>query len=238
MQSRGPGAAGMWWDASMAQQTRPVRLAIVNDYELVVAGVAALLSRYDDRVEVVELDSRMPVVSDVDVVLYDSYGQVQGDRIDIESQLQGTDAKVVVFSWNVQPDLVQRSLDNGASAYVSKGISAEELVGLIERVHDGETITPDEDQPARSGEFGRWPGADLGLSQRESEVLALITQGLSNQEIGERAYIGINTVKTYIRTLYRKIGVTRRAQAVAFGIEHGFQPDRVRHVDGRTQREG
>ncbi len=221
----------------MTEQGRPVRIAIVNDYELVVAGVAALLQPFADRVEVVELDSRTPVASDVDVVLYDSYGQVQGDRIDIDERLRGSDARFVIFSWNVQPDLVRRSLENGAAAYFSKGISAEGLVDLIERVHRGETVTPEATEPAESGEFGRWPGEELGLSQRESEVLALITQGLSNQEISQRAYIGVNTVKTYIRTLYRKIEVNRRAQAVAFGIEHGFQPDRVRHVDGRTQRE-
>ncbi|NHC24567.1 response regulator transcription factor [Nocardioides sp. IC4_145] len=222
----------------MTELTRPVRIAIVNDYELVVAGMAALLQPYADRVEVVELDSRTPVVSDVDVVLYDSYGQVQGDRIDIDELLRGSDARFVIFSWNVQPDLVRRSLENGAAAYFSKAVSAEDLVGLIERVHRGETVTPEETTAEDAGEFGRWPGEELGLSQRESEVLALITQGLSNQEISERAYIGVNTVKTYIRTLYRKIEVNRRAQAVAFGIEHGFQPDRVRHVDGRTQREG
>lgn len=220
----------------MADQTRPVRIAIVNDYELVVAGVAALLKPFADRVEVVELDSRTPVVSDVDVVLYDTFGQTQGDRIDIDGLLNGSDARFVVFSWNVQPDLVQRSLDNGAGAYLSKAVSAEELVGLVERVHRGEIVTPEPTDPEDAGEFGRWPGEELGLSQRESEVLALITQGLSNQEISQHAYIGVNTVKTYIRTLYRKIDVNRRAQAVAFGIEHGFRPDRVRHVDGRTQR--
>ncbi|MDN4172576.1 response regulator transcription factor [Nocardioides sp. SOB77] len=221
----------------MSEEPRPVRIAIVNDYELVVAGVAALLQPFADRVEVVELDSRTPVASDVDVVLYDSFGQVQGDQIDVDGLLNGTDAKFVVFSWNVQPDLVQRSLDNGAAAYLSKAVSADQLVDVLERVRDGETVTPDETSPDEAGQFGRWPGEELGLSQREAEVLALITQGLSNEEIGQRAYIGINTVKTYIRTLYRKIGVSRRAQAVAFGIEHGFQPDRVRHVDGRTQRE-
>ena len=60
----------------------------------------------------------------------------------------------------------------------------------------------------------------------------LITQGLSNQEIAERSYLSINSVKTYIRTAYRKIGVTRRAQAVAWGMRHGFEPDRLRVING------
>ena len=64
---------------------------------------------------------------------------------------------------------------------------------------------------------------------RESEIIALITQGLSNQEIAERSYLSINSVKTYIRTAYRKIGVHRRSQAVAWGIAHGFLPTKARH---------
>jgi DNA-binding CsgD family transcriptional regulator len=78
---------------------------------------------------------------------------------------------------------------------------------------------------------GQWPGREHGLTARESEVLALITQGLSNQEIAERTYLSINSVKTYIRTGYRKIGVGRRSQAVAWGMRHGFEPDRMRTID-------
>src|SRR6476619_1730202 len=106
-------------------QSSPIRLAIVNDYEIVVAGVAAMLAPHADRVEVVELDSRMPVARDVDLVLYDSFGQVQGDGMDLERLLNGTDARVVVFSWNVQRDLVERALKRGASGYLSKSLSAE-----------------------------------------------------------------------------------------------------------------
>ena len=76
-----------------------------------------------------------------------------------------------------------------------------------------------------------WPGREIGLTQRESEVLALITQGLTNQEIADKAYISINSVKTYVRTAYRKIGVSRRAQAVSWGMDHGFRPQRARTVD-------
>ena len=78
---------------------------------------------------------------------------------------------------------------------------------------------------------GAWPGAEHGLTAREAEVIALITQGLSNQEIAEQTYLSINSVKTYIRTAYRKIDVTRRSQAVAWGLKHGFDPDVLRRVD-------
>ncbi|WP_137293896.1 DNA-binding response regulator [Nocardioides dongxiaopingii] len=207
---------------------QPVRVAIVNDYEIVVAGTAAVLAPFAERVSVVELDSRRPVVSDVDVVLYDSFGQVQGSDVDVDALLAHGTARVVIFSWNTDPDLVRRSIAAGAGGYVSKGVDAEQLVDAIERIHAGEVVTPAGAGQPDGDAFGRWPGEEHGLSARESEVLGLICQGLSNEEITRRAWIGMNTVKTHIRNLYRKIGVESRTQAVLWGTEQGFKPDRSR----------
>lgn len=214
--------------------TSAVRIAVLNDYELVVAGVAGALSPFSDRVDVVELDVRTPVISDVDVVLYDTFGQGQGDSLDIEKILGSSGARLLVFSWNTDERLVETALATGASGYVSKSVSAEELVVAIEAVHAGEPVRPE--GAGDDDRFGRWPGEEHGLSPREAEVLALICQGLSNQEITERAFIGINTIKTYVRTLYRKIGASNRAQAVIWGVEHGFLPDRTRHLTGEAPR--
>jgi len=216
---------------------RPIRVAIVNDYEIVVAGVAAMLAPHRERVSIVELDSNLPVLSDVDVILYDTFAAVQGDGVDLEDLVHGGDAKVVIFSWNLGEQLVRAAIERGAAGYLSKGLDAEQVVAGIEAVQRGETVTPPES--TSSGERtanGEWPGRELGLSAREAEVLALITQGLSNQEIAQRTYLSINSVKTYIRTAYRKIEVTRRAQAVAWGMRHGFEPDRVRSVVPHSQR--
>ena len=68
----------------------------------------------------------------------------------------------------------------------------------------------------------------MGLSARESEVLALITQGYTNNDIAARSYLSINSVKSYIRSAYRKIGVERRSQAVRWGMENDMLPDYVR----------
>jgi len=67
-----------------------------------------------------------------------------------------------------------------------------------------------------------------GLSDRESEILALITQGKSNAEVAALTYLSPNTVKSYIRTIYRKIEVGSRTQAVLWGVKHGFTPDHYR----------
>ena len=78
---------------------------------------------------------------------------------------------------------------------------------------------------------GDWPGRSIGLTPREAEIIALITQGLSNDEIAQRAYLSINSVKTHIRTAYRKIGVSSRSQAVLWGVDNGFRPDTLRSID-------
>jgi NarL family two-component system response regulator LiaR len=216
--------------------SQPIRVAVVNDYEIVVAGIAAMLAPYRERVSVVELDSSLPVISDVDVILYDTFAAVQGDGVDVEELARGSEARVVIFSWNIDAALVRMALERGASGYLSKGLDAEQVVSGIEAVHRGETVAPPEVEVSERDAAGEWPGREFGLSARESEVLALITQGLSNQEIAGRTYLSINSVKTYIRTAYRKIEVNRRSQAVAWGMRHGFEPDHVRSVVPHAHR--
>jgi DNA-binding NarL/FixJ family response regulator len=207
----------------------PLRLAVVNDYAVVIAGVAAFLA--DERIDVVETAASVPVVSDVDIVLYDTFGQVQGDGIDLEDFVRDSDAKVVIYSWNLQPDLIERAVRGGASGYLSKALTGPEIVQALERVMTGEVVVLTGDHETSAGAEGDWPGRSVGLSPREAEIIALITQGLSNQEIADRAYLSINSVKTYIRSGYRKIGVERRSQAVRWGIKNGFEPDYQRNVD-------
>lgn len=210
----------------------PVRIAIANDYAVVVAGVAAALEPFSERVQVVELDSRMPLATPVDVLLYDTFGQVQADDVDVTELANGRARRVAVFSWNVQPDLVERALASGVAGYIAKTATAAELTDLIERVHAGERVIPAVDPDPPTPTIGTWPGRELGLTDREAEILALITQGMSNDQIARHVYLGINTVKTHIRKAYRKIGVTRRAEAVLWGIDHGFRPDVERRLRG------
>ncbi|GEP34303.1 DNA-binding response regulator [Nocardioides szechwanensis] len=208
---------------------RPLRLAIVNDYAVVIAGVAAFLA--DERIDVVETGASLPVITDVDIVLYDTFGQVQGDGLDLEDFVRDSGAKVVIYSWNLQPDLVERAIARGASGYLSKALTGPEIVGALERVMAGDVVVLTGDHETSAGGEGDWPGRAVGLSPREAEILALITQGLSNQEIADRAYLSINSVKTYIRSAYRKINVERRSQAVLWGVKNGFEPDTERSID-------
>jgi DNA-binding NarL/FixJ family response regulator len=209
----------------------PVRMAIVNDYEVVVHGVAAMLRSYTDRVEVLELDADAAVVTPVDVALYDTFAQPQGDHEHVRRLVANPRVrKAAVYTWNLEPALRQASLAAGAVGYLSKRLTARELVEALEAIHQGQVIV----SPARRSHApvgGDWPGREEGLTQRESEVLSLITQGLSNNEILDRTGLSLNSVKSYIRSGYRKIGVTTRSRAVLWGVDHGLQPDRLRVYD-------
>jgi DNA-binding NarL/FixJ family response regulator len=205
---------------------KPVRLAIVNDYEIVVAGIARMLADHRDRVVVVEQASRVAVVSDVDIILCDTFAHICGEGVDPTDML-GRGAKVVVFTWTVPRDPLARGMAGGVAGYLSKGLSAVELVEALEAIHCGEPVPSHHVEDSAVG-AGDWPGRDAGLTPREAEILALIARGLSNQEVADALYLSINSVKTHIRTAYRKIGVTRRQLAVIWALQHGFT--------GETQR--
>jgi two-component system, NarL family, response regulator LiaR len=209
--------------------SRPVRLAIVDDYAVVVAGVASFLA--EENIDVVETGASRPVISDVDVVLYDTFGQVQGKNLDLADFVRDSGAKVVIYSWNLEAQLIRQALDGGARGYLSKVLTGPEIVRALGRVMRGEIVVITGDHETSVGGEGDWPGRSVGLSSREAEIVALITQGLSNQEIADRAYLSINSIKTYIRSAYRKMQVTSRAQAVLWGTENGFRPDSLRTID-------
>ncbi|MGI8523492.1 MAG: response regulator transcription factor [Nocardioides sp.] len=205
-----------------------IRLAIVNDYEVVVHGLASMLRSYSDRIQVVEMDATTDVGVRVDIVLYDTFAQGVTDRARIAGLVAdpGVD-RVVVYTWH--PDDAPRGLggNHGVAAYLSKQLTAAELVAALEDVHHGREVRIF-DSGRRAMVGGDWPGREEGLTARESEVLSLITQGLSNAEIVETTALSINSIKSYIRSGYRKVGVTTRSKAILWGIEHGLTPDRIR----------
>jgi len=206
----------------------PIRLAIVNDYEVVVHGLASMLRSYSDRVEVIEVDVNAHPVSTVDIALFDTFAQSFRDRERIARLVSDPRiGKVVVYTWGADDPSVGATRVPGISAYVSKRLAASELVETLERIHAGDPVKlHDSGHGPLVG--GDWPGREEGLTARESEVLSLITQGYSNNDIVETTMLSINSIKSYIRSAYRKIGVTSRSRAILWGIEHGFQPDRLR----------
>jgi len=207
----------------------PIVLALVNDYDVVLAGVARMLERYRDRVVIAELDANKPVADAVDIVLYDNFAQPESDRDEVSTLVANPRARrVVVYTWNFAPELVESARRQGVHGYLSKTLPARDLVAALEAVHAGQVVVSEAPPRARSAPGLDWPGRGEGLTDRESEILALITQGLSNAEVAELTFLSPNTVKSYVRAVYRKIGVGSRTQAVLWGVAHGFSPDHDR----------
>lgn len=214
----------------------PLRIALVNDYEIVLAGIREMLAPFSDEVEVVEVDATADVASEVDIALYDTYGQNETALTAICQPLNAERVnKVVLFTWNHNQTLVDAAIEAGVDGLLSKKMGAQELVASLKRIADGETVitahtsTP-QDVTALAPRGNQWPGREAGLTMRESEMISLITQGLSNAEIAEHTNLSPNSVKSYIRAAYRKIGVARRSQAVVWGIAHAMVPDRSRQI--------
>jgi len=199
----------------------PVRLAIVSDFELVVAGVEGMLAAHRDRVIVVRLPAQWSIPQDVDVVLCDSTARPVRGGID-SHELAGRGVAVIAFDWTGDPACGDPAVTPGVSAHLSKCLTGVELVEALEEVCDRRASSYVVQEASEVSRSGDWPGVEQGLTRREAEILGLIARGLSNQEIANAAYLSINSVKTHIRTAYRKIGVTRRAQAVGWGFRHGY----------------
>src|ERR1700752_2635643 len=196
----------------------PITVAHADDYDVVVMGVANILDRYRGRVVIAELDSTMPVDDTVDIVLYDSFAQTESDHDEIAALVANPRARrVVVYTWNFHPDLIASAQQHGAHGYLAKTLPARDLVAALEAVHAGETVVSDVPPRARSAVGLDWPGRGEGLSDREAEILALITQGMSNADVARLTYLSPNTVKSYIRTIYRKLGASSRTQAGLWG---------------------
>lgn len=211
--------------------SRPLTVALVDDYDVVLLGVAKLLDTYRDRVVVAEIDTNRAVKDKVDIVLYDSFAQPESDHAEISVLVENPNAtKVVVYTWTFRPDLIENARSRGANGYLSKSLTARDLVGALERIHAGEEVISDPPGRVRPNPGLDWPGQGEGLTDRESEILALITQGLDNAQVAACAFLSPNTIKSYIRSLYRKINVTSRTQAVLWGVDHGFSPD-YRRID-------
>jgi DNA-binding NarL/FixJ family response regulator len=213
----------------------PITVALVDDYDVVLLGLAHMFDSYRNRIVVAEIDTNEPVIDDVDIVLYDSFAQPEADHDEIRVLVENPRARrVVVYTWNFHPQLVESALAKGANGYLSKTLPARELVSALEAIHAGDTVISPAPGKARPALGLDWPGRSEGLTQRESEILALITQGKSNAEVAATVFLSMNSVKTYIRSTYRKLGVTSRTQAVLWGVEHGFRPDhhRIEHWRG------
>ncbi len=203
----------------MIGERRCISVALINDYEIVVRGLAAMLAPYHDRVRLVELGTEDLPTDGADIALFDTFAGRRHTLARAADMLRsGRAEQVVLYTWDAGPELVKAAKEMGVAGVVLKTRSADALVDSLERIVRGELVGLD-------GE-GDDPGSSRGtqLSERESEVFALIAKGFTNAEIADELYLSIETVKTYVKRLYSKLSVHNRVQAAVAAASHHLTP--------------
>jgi NarL family two-component system response regulator LiaR len=199
-----------------------LRIAVVSGDGLTRAGLIRLLEAHRtwvDMVEAPQVDGRM---AGYDVIVYDLRAIVEPGHSELP-QVIASGTPVVALELPGRPDLTDLALAMGAADILTVRATSDQLWPVLERVAAGRTLDPD----ARRIELVNGVRAQAGLSVREADILTLIAAGLSNAEIAAALFMTINTVKTYIRSLYKRIGVTRRSKAVLWALQRGLgtQPE-------------
>jgi DNA-binding NarL/FixJ family response regulator len=211
-----------------------MRVVIVDDHRMVREGLKAMLR--DTQVEVVgeaeniqqalgAIEAARPEAVLLDVRLQGQSG-LEACRLIVESY---PDLAVVFLTVYEDEQYVFEALRAGAKGYMLKRASADDIVRMLDSVlREGLTVI----DPALTGRIAlrashltpghMWPGSEMGITQRESEVLRAMVDGMPNRGIAERLVISEDTVKTHVRAIFRKLNVTDRSQAVAAALREGI----------------
>lgn len=214
---------------------QPIRVAVMNDFDIIVRGLCEMLSRQDDLVVVDVVVGDEPLTAPVDIALFDTYGRHGLPWAELKDVLEGAQANAVaLFTFGFSDELVREALGVGVRGYLWKGLDGDELAAALRRIAAGETVVEGPAGALRAERDGyRWPFDLSGLSVRESEVLALLAEGLTNREIAEALYIGRETVKTHVAEILRKLGVRSRTEAAAVAMRHETFARQLRDLSAR-----
>jgi len=207
-----------------------IRLLVCDDHEVIRTGLATLLAGTDIEIvgqaasgkEALQLaEQTKPDVVLLDIRMPDEDGLATLDKL----RSKAPDSRVVMLSTYDNPTYIARAVALGASDYVLKGSSRDDIIATITAAAEGES-------PSRSGEFRRISGAmqirqpidddDVPLTQRETQVLRHVALGLSNREIGRSLEISVETVKEHVQNILRKIAVSDRTQAAVWAVRKGL----------------
>jgi two-component system response regulator DevR len=212
-----------------------INLLLVEDHRLMFEGLSSLLSEYPDLsvvgVATTVADSvHKAVLLRPDVVLMD-YRLPDGDGAQATERIrvQAPDTAILFLSADPSEAAVTRAVEAGASGFVSKGATAEELVSAIRRAADGELLVEAATmtrllEARRRSQLQREAQERVAaeLTAREREVLRLMADGLDNGEIASRLGIGYGTMRSHVRGVLEKLGARSRLQAVAAARRAGL----------------
>ncbi|MGD9995352.1 MAG: DNA-binding response regulator [Ilumatobacteraceae bacterium] len=201
----------------------PITVALVNDYEIIVAGLAAMLAPYSDRVQVVELDVDREPERQADIALFDTFAGRRHALSRASSMVRdGNVDRVVLYTWDATAEFLAQAEQAGVSGVILKSVGGERLLQALERTAAGERLG--------MSHITRSPRSEQTseLSNREKEVLALLALGSTNRQIANELYLSVDTVKSHMRRLYSKLGVTNRTQAALRADQYQLRPTLTR----------
>lgn len=216
-----------------------LKLLVVEDHVLVREGLVQTLSQLEADVEVFEAfdcDSAGALLEqehDFDMVLLD-LGLPGVDGLSCLGIIRRRypAIPVVIVSAYDDAHTVNRALKNGASGFVPKAYSSERLIAALHDVLDGRIFTPEQMLPVNLGADlphspvpigGDAEPAEFGLTERQSEVLALMARGKSNRDIAEQLGLSEGTVKIHITAIFKALGVSSRTQALVAVARYGIK---------------
>ncbi len=209
----------------------PIRVMIVDDHNLVREGLKAVFEQGDEvevigeagsGEEAVELASKL----DPDVILMDinmpGMNGIQATRAIRDSN---PDAKVVILTMLDQEGYVYEAVKAGATGYMLKHTSSDELVNAIKTVNEGKALLHPDATAQLIKEFVNLAdnkAREYGLSDREMEVLQLLSEGNTNKQIARSLWISEQTVKTHVAHIFDKLGTSDRTETVARALRSGL----------------
>ncbi len=208
-----------------------IRVLLVDDQELVRAGFRIILQseagievvgEASDGAHAVELAKRLrPDVICMDVQMPGTDGIEATRQLTADAEVT---AGILILTTFQRDDYLFDALQAGASGFLLKTARAEQLVEAVKVVARGDALLSPDVTRSVIQQFSRpsTPAAPVGLTDRESEVLALVSRGLSNAEIAAELFLGEATVKTHVSKVLVKLGVRDRLQAVVFAYDNGL----------------
>ena len=196
-----------------------IRVALLGGDELVRRGLDSML-RTLGGFEMGTIKDRMR--APIDIALIETYGTSLDDNTLGRAVADPYIRRVAVYTWNHHPGLVDEVLVNGVAGYLGKSLTAAQLGRALRAIHEGQSVVAPP-LPGTSAQGLQAPSEVDLLTARERETLALIATGRSNDEIAQEMRISLNSVKSYIRSAYRKTGVQSRSQAVLWAVTHGVR---------------
>ena len=210
------------------------RIIIVDDHEVVRLGLKSLLERHPQFDIVGEAATAREALEQVsrqrpDVVLMDiRLPGMSGIEACEEITKNYPETKVVMLTSYAEDEMLFSAIRAGASGYVLKQIGGEDLVKAIESVWRGEAmldsaVTQRVFQEVRKAVKDEEASAFANLSQQEKHVLLLVSEGKTNREIAKLLFLGEGTVRNYVSSILSKLGVSNRAEAAAYAVEHNLR---------------